>query len=339
MSGAVKRGWLWIAVAAIVLVFGATALGASRSASTSPSPTPSTRSVEPAGPTSASSPLALPSASPSPGPSAGPSASPSPGTLEPLGVLLSMLRISPEDRAGYARSLFVHWIDADGNGCDTRREVLIAEAVVKPRVGPRCALSGGRWMSLYDGRSFTDPSKLQIDHVVPLAEAWDSGASTWTPSRREAFANDLDAPFALIAVSASSNQSKSDRDPADWLPPAASDECPYLGAWIATKVRWDLAVDPRERDALAADIGDCPTTTMAYLPAGSAGEGAGATAPPGSAGPTASGGECDPAYPTVCIAPPPPDLDCADVPFRDFQVLPPDPHRFDGDGDGIGCEG
>src|SRR5205823_9710358 len=123
----------------------------------------------------------------------------------------------------------------------TRHEVLIAEAIVRPTVGARCALTGGSWLSLYDGLTFTDPAKLQIDHVVALAEAWDSGAYDWTPARRKAFANDLEVPFALVAVSAATNQSKSDDDPADWLPPSRSADCPFLGDWIAVKARWDLA--------------------------------------------------------------------------------------------------
>ncbi|MBI3752192.1 MAG: HNH endonuclease [Chloroflexi bacterium] len=260
------------------------------------------------------------------------------GTLEPLPALLALLRVAPEDRTGYDRSLFVHWIDADGNGCDTRHEVLIAQAVVAPSIGARCALSGGRWVSLYDGLTITDPAGLQIDHVVALAEAWDSGASAWSPAHREAYANDLGVPFALLAVSATTNQSKSDDDPADWLPPAAAAECPFLGDWIAVKVRWDLAVDPREHDALAADIRDCPATEMPYVPAGFADDQPGepSAGPPPSA--ATSGGSCDPAYPTVCIPPPPPDLDCGDIGYRNFKVLPPDPHRFDGDHDGIGCE-
>jgi hypothetical protein len=258
-----------------------------------------------------------------------------------------MLRIAPEDRTGYQRSLFVHWIDADGDGCDTRHEVLIAEAIVKPAVGSRCALTGGRWLSLYDGLTFTDPARLQIDHVVALAEAWDSGASAWTPGRRKAYANDLDVAFALIAVSATTNQSKSDEDPADWLPPAPAAECAFVGDWIAVKVRWDLAVDLRERDALADDIARCSATEMPYVPAGSAGETGGQ---PGTDGPTldpgasplatmpATGAGCDPAYPTVCIPPAPPDLDCGDIAYRNFKVLPSDPHRFDSDHDGMGCE-
>ena len=266
-------------------------------------------------------------------------ASPRPsGTLEPLSALLALLRVAPEDRSGYDRSLFVHWIDADGDGCDTRREVLIAEAIVAPTVGAGCSLSGGRWLSLYDGLTFTDPADLQIDHVVALAEAWDSGASAWTPERRRDFANDLGEPWPLIAVSASSNQSKSDSDPADWVPPAATAECPFVSAWIATKARWNLAVDPRERDALATDIGDCPGSEMPYDPAPAAGQSGGSSTPGPTTASSPGAADCDPAYPTVCIPPPPPDLDCAEIAYRNFAVLPPDPHRFDGDKDGIGCE-
>lgn len=63
------------------------------------------------------------------------------------------------------------------------------------------------------------------------------------------------------------------------------------------------------------------------------------TQAPTATPPPATGGSCDPSYPTVCIPPSPPDLDCSDIPHRRFQVIPPDPHRFDSDRDGIGCEG
>jgi hypothetical protein len=257
-------------------------------------------------------------------------ASLAPGAELTLQQLLDLVHTAPEDRTGYDRSLFRHWIDADGDGCDTRREVLIAEAVVAPTVGGGCSLIGGRWVSLYDGLVLTDASQLQIDHVVALAEAWDSGASAWTPDRRMRFANDLDVSWSLIAVSGASNQSKSDNDPADWLPPNPDDICPFVSAWIAIKVRWDLSVDQRERNALSGLADNCPGSRMPFAPVPAAGEGT----PP----PLASGVNCSPAYPTVCIPPPPPDLDCGDIPYRRFTVLPPDPHHFDGDHDGIGCQ-
>ena len=150
-------------------------------------------------------------------------------------------------REGYDRGLFRHWIDADGDGCDTRREVLIRDAVETPTVGERCNLSGGRWVSLYDGRVFTgDGGGLDMDHMVPLAEAWDSGAWAWSPERRRAFANDLEHRFALLAVSASSNRSKGARDPAEWMPPDASSHCLYATYWRDTKVAWGLTFDQAE---------------------------------------------------------------------------------------------
>ncbi len=135
------------------------------------------------------------------------------------------LVIAPEHpREGYDPGRFGRWIDADGDGCDTRHEVLIAEAITPPVIGAGCRLSGGRWESRYDGAVTTGSGRaFDIDHLIPLAEAWDSGAWAWTPEQRRAFANDQDRPDALIAVSASSNRFKGTCDPAEWLP--ARDVC------------------------------------------------------------------------------------------------------------------
>ncbi|MBF8289487.1 MAG: hypothetical protein HW391_455 [Chloroflexi bacterium] len=182
-----------------------------------------------------------------------------------LATLLDLLPVQAEERTGYDRSFFVHWIDTDGDGCDTRREVLIEEAVVAPIVGNDCRLSGGRWHSLYDDIETTTPGDFDIDHLVPLAEAWDSGASGWTEARRTAFANDLGVPWSLIAVTATSNRAKSDGDPADWQPPLVSVQCRYAADWIAVKVRWALAIDPIERAVLASYSTTCPDTRSIVL--------------------------------------------------------------------------
>ncbi|MGI8829809.1 MAG: S-layer homology domain-containing protein [Candidatus Limnocylindria bacterium] len=185
---------------------------------------------------------------------------PAPDTELTLAQLLARLSTAAENRTGYDRALFRHWIDADGDGCNTRYEVLIAEATTRPSVGAGCSLSGGSWLSLYDGLTFSDPGGLDVDHMVPLAEAWDSGAYSWTAARREAFANDLGVGWSLIAVSASTNRSKGDRDPAEWLPPRAAYRCTYLGDWLAVKVRWSLRVDSTERSAIQGLIGNCSST-------------------------------------------------------------------------------
>ncbi|MER5561184.1 HNH endonuclease family protein [Streptomyces sp. NPDC002506] len=175
---------------------------------------------------------------------------------------LAALPIQAEDRTGYQRTAFKHWIDADKDGCNTRAEVLKRDALLAPQQGARCALSGGRWYSTYDDQYLDDPKALDIDHRVPLAEAWDSGAGQWTATEREAYANDLGDRRALVAVSAKSNRSKADQDPATWMPPFAGDTCEYVTDWIAIKVRWQLSIDPTEQGALDAKSADCPNTPL-----------------------------------------------------------------------------
>ena len=116
--------------------------------------------------------------------------------------------IAPEQEGGYDRKLFKHWSDLDKDGCDTRREVLIEESRTPVTVGSGCSITGGSWYSAFDGTETIDPSKFDVDHMVPLKEAWDSGAWEWDPEQRQAFANDMSIPESLIAVSASSNRSK-----------------------------------------------------------------------------------------------------------------------------------
>jgi hypothetical protein len=180
----------------------------------------------------------------------------------PLRTAINHLTTATENRTGYDRDLFPHWIDADGDRCNTRNEVLIAEATTKPTVSASCALSGGRWFSYYDGAYWTVTSDLDIDHMVALAEAWDSGARTWPTSRRQAFANDLGDARSLVAVTDNVNQSKGDQDPNEWLPPRTSVHCRYIGEWVAVKTRWRLAADQAEKDALSAVAAGCSNTTI-----------------------------------------------------------------------------
>lgn len=209
-----------------------------------------------------------PGGSPTPPTTRGPaSAAPSQTIGTALADLAGNLRVDDEHRAGYDRDRFEHWIDADGDGCDTRREVLIAEAIEAPIVGQGCWLSGGSWFSVYDGLTLTAIGRIDVDHVVALAEAWDSGAWRWTDERRRDFANDLGVDWALAAVSASSNRAKSDLDPADWLPGRAEAVCPFVTAWISVKARWALAVDQDEADALVRLAGGCPDARPSVAPA------------------------------------------------------------------------
>ncbi len=182
--------------------------------------------------------------------------------------LLARLATAPEHPSGYVRTLFVHWIDADRDGCSTRNEVLIAESRTTPRIGAGCSV-GGSWRSAYDGLTTTTASSFDIDHVVALKEAWDSGAWAWTSARRQAYANDLGDSRSLRAVSAASNRAKADKDPAQWLPPLTSFRCTYATEWVVVKVRWRLSMDSLERAALRRILTACParTVSVAVLPA------------------------------------------------------------------------
>lgn len=179
----------------------------------------------------------------------------------------SLLPIADESRDGYSRTAFRHWIDSDRDGCNTRQEVLIAEAVEPPTVDGDCRISGGVWHSYYDDVTVTDASALDIDHMVPLAEAWDSGAYAWDAARRQAYANDLDEPRALVAVTARTNRSKSDQDPSTWLPPYEGARCRYAADWLTVKLRWRLSADPAEKDVLSELVQGCPNEPLDVPPA------------------------------------------------------------------------
>ncbi|KQZ17693.1 hypothetical protein ASD51_31420 [Streptomyces sp. Root55] len=197
-------------------------------------------------------------------------ASPAPGGPAPGAGSLSLpdaIAALPDDmekRDGYERDSFRHWTDEDDDGCETRAEVLLEEATTKPERGERCVLTGGTWMSYYDEVEVTDARKLDIDHMVPLAEAWDSGAYNWTPERRQAYANDLGSKWSLVAVTAKTNRSKGDKDPDQWLPPVAGARCIYAADWTATKLRWKLSADQNERGALLDLAKECSDTTVEF---------------------------------------------------------------------------
>ena len=163
-----------------------------------------------------------------------------------------------ERAAGYVRDKFKTWDDANHDCQDARSEVLRQES--KRRVTGSCTVKRGRWLSYYDHLTFTDASDLDIDHLVPLAEVWRSGARSWSSAKREAYANDLTDRHTLVAVSAHSNRSKSDRDPSQWLP--EYQKCTYVKSWVEVKLRWGLSADPAEKNALIAVASRCTNNKL-----------------------------------------------------------------------------
>jgi hypothetical protein len=156
--------------------------------------------------------------------------------------------------SGYSRDRFKHWI-GQGGGCDTRDVVLKRDAS-SIQVGADCKITGGSWVSAYDGKPESDPQDMDIDHMVPLANAWRTGAKDWTDDQRSAFANDLARP-QLLAVSLSSNRSKGDQDPSQWKPPDHGYWCTYAQRWIVVKAYWKLSVTTDEKAALHQMLGSC----------------------------------------------------------------------------------
>lgn len=168
---------------------------------------------------------------------------------------LAALTVAAESHAStYNRDLFPLWITISGT-CNTREEVLKRDGT-NVVVNSSCAATSGTWRSPYDGASWTAASDVDIDHMVPLAEAWASGAWAWTTDRRQTYANDLGGP-ELWAVTDNVNQAKGDKDPAEWKPPLSSFYCTYARAWIQVKWYYSLTVDSAEKSALNSMLGTC----------------------------------------------------------------------------------
>jgi hypothetical protein len=154
---------------------------------------------------------------------------------------------------GYSREKFPSW-RSTGENCNVRDSVLVRDGTKVRTSG--CNVVAGTWRSVYDGRTLDSPTKVDIDHVVPLANAWRSGASAWTTDRREDFANDLDRP-QLVAVSQNSNRAKGDQDPSTWKPSATGSWCEYATDWITVKSYWKLTVTTAEKAALTDMLEKC----------------------------------------------------------------------------------
>lgn len=184
--------------------------------------------------------------------------------LAAIEELLGQLVVAPESEAAYDRRRFRHWSDLDQDGCDTRQEVLLAERGAGTVDG--CEVADGHWYSTYDGMKLTDPRGLDVDHVVALGEAWDSGADVWDDARRERYANDLGYRNSLIAVTARSNRQKSDKDPTEWVPTRRAAWCRYATAWTTVKIRWGLSADVDELAALRELFAECRRPPVTVVP-------------------------------------------------------------------------
>ncbi len=264
------------------------------------------------------------------------------------------LRVAAHDpqMPKYRRSDWKHWTDADGDCQDARQETLIAEstAPVTFEGSRRCRVESGRWVGPYTGTVVRDPGALDIDHMVPLANAHRSGGHSWTRERKEEYANYLDYGGHLTAATARANRAKGANGPEGWRPPDSGYWCQYALDWMAIKREWGLSVTEDEAEALREMADTCDANVFIQTrreepPARRLGADGQPTATPTAGGASdASAPAARTPNPTATSAPFV-DLDCSDFDswaqaqaFFEAEGGPAeDPHRLDRDGDGIAC--
>ncbi len=285
-----------------------------------------------------------------PAPTAPPQATPTPQpavtTETPQAVALVSAIVVAErqsDIPDYDRDDWKHWTDADGDCQNTRQEVLIEESTTSVTFTDdrMCRVESGAWTDPFTGTVTEDPSDLDIDHMVPLANAHDSGGHAWSDDRKERFANHLPFEGHLVATTASANRTKGRKGPEEWRPPDRGYWCRYAIDWIAVKREWGLTATQAEVDALRDMLDTCEHSAILQTTESSA------------AGPTPTATLTDPApTPTSAtelaaeaetdIA----DMDCTDFEsWEDAQQFfestggpDADTHGLDRDGNGIACE-
>lgn len=184
------------------------------------------------------------------------------------------VQVQYEDTSAvYLRTAWMHsgdWNHQAGTCYDTRAAVLLSEStlpvVMKVNASGGCTVDSGRWVSPYTGDTLLLASKLDIDHLVPLAEANRSGGAAWDSAHKNEYANNLADPDHLVAVDLSSNRSKSDRDPTHWLPPSRGYVCKYLAAWTRVKARWQLTMDSAEYRVVRNGLDSCAAAGWSDMP-------------------------------------------------------------------------
>ncbi len=171
---------------------------------------------------------------------------------------LVALLLQVDDVPEYRRADWPHWSDADRDCQDTRQEALIAESEGAPVLqAGGCRVARGVWTDPYTGATFTNPRRLDVDHMVPLGWAQAHGGATWTRERRERFANSLEDSDHLVSVSARANRQKGARGPDEWVPSHQASWCWYGLAWSRIVTAWEFTLSAEEAIAIVRLTATC----------------------------------------------------------------------------------
>jgi hypothetical protein len=355
-----RRAWV-VAVACLAVAATSTACaGGTDQSTTTPTPSPV---VSPTSTLDTTTPASNPPGTPgSTSPAARPPVRDRPGAGTALAAVVAIAVKGRAPLTGYDRDRFGSaWSDDNGdayghNGCDTRNDVLrrdLFHPVIEAGTND-CVVLSGELRDPYTGqvipfvRGTTTSTLVQIDHVVALGDAWQTGAGQWTDAKRQDFAND---PLNLLAVDGSANESKGDGDAATWLPPSKSFRCRYVARQTAVKAKYGLWMTAAEQSASRQILAGCAPLSVPSAPGRihPLSRSSVAIAPPSASPPSTSpptkppatkppGGDCEPGY-SPCL-PITDDLDCGDIDdsLKPIHVTGDDPYRLDGDGDGFGCD-
>lgn len=172
-----------------------------------------------------------------------------------LTLCLGLTFTHAQDCVPYDRALYKHWVDSDKDGIKTRDEVLQEESLIPATIVSN-KVTKGKWHDPYTNTDFTDPKKLDVDHLVPLSEAHASGGWAWDKNRRQGYANYLVLKNHLISVDLSANRAKGDKDPAEWLPGNVAYRKQYVKDWCDVKARWKMTADTAEVRAIKEVLGE-----------------------------------------------------------------------------------
>ena len=299
-------------------------------------------------------------------------------TVNSIVLTISVSEIAA-DLPGYDRDDWRHWTDEDGDCQNARHETLVEESriPVEFKDERRCQVASGEWVGPYTGTLVTEASDLDIDHMVPLANAHRSGGWQWSEDRKERYANYLDYPGHLVAATQRANRAKGADGPEAWRPDDRTYWCQYALDWIEIKRSWELTATPDEADALREMVESCEMQVFIQAkrvePASPVGSVSAPTPAPGQLVPTSVVASPTPiaAVPTATpasapttpteiaptvsptpaptMAPTPPefeDRNCSDFDTwqeaQDFFLSEggpeEDPHRLDRNRDGVACE-